>query len=75
MSYRRSEKTVSRGRQISMASSCARSIEGGIATGPGVTEIVWDRKDGSGRVAASGFYLVTSEAGDRTLHRRIFASP
>ncbi len=52
-----------------------RRVESGTPVGVGVIEILWDRKDGAGRPAAPGFYLVVLEAGGRTLHRRIFAAP
>jgi hypothetical protein len=52
-----------------------RRVEGGTPAGVGVIEIPWDRKDGTGRPAAPGFYLVVLDAGGRTLHRRIFAAP
>jgi hypothetical protein len=52
-----------------------RRIEGAVPDGPGTAIVAWDRRDGSGRKAAPGFYLVLLEAGDRTISRRVFAAP
>jgi hypothetical protein len=52
-----------------------RRIHGGESGGPGSASIAWDRRDGTGRPAAPGFYLAIVEAGERKISRRIFAAP
>ena len=52
-----------------------RRVEGAEAEGPGSAVLTWDRRDGSGRMAAPGFYLARIEAGDRVISRRIYAAP